>query len=200
MPSHPSRKQRQRLPKRYYEVKNSIRSHFLAHHPRFCANTLTAPSTTPNHPKAPQTSPQEREIIDLSVEVVAKTITRPGNDEFPRFSNGDVYIELGSLDLKSTYQLHSNILRRVSPWFNKTLIQHMKELDDEIAMDFTKITGVSARYEMIYNSDLNVPVLVRTVSIHCNPSPRLSWKESRINLYCEMMFIFSVGIDEIQHS
>jgi hypothetical protein len=118
------------------------------------------PSTPRNPPNVFRTSPQELEIIDLSVEVVTKAIARPCNG-FPRFNSGDVFIELGSL---GAYQLHSNTLSRVSTWFDKTLTYPMKELDDGIAGRFTKRTGILVRYEMVYNSDLNTLVLAKTVS------------------------------------
>jgi hypothetical protein len=121
------------------------------------------PPTDRASSNAPPTPPQEPEIIDLSVEVTYKPIVRPGID-FPRFNEGDVVIELGGPTLKSKYQLHSYILRRASPWFDDTMAQPVKEFDDRIAVIFTKRTRIAARYEMIYNSNLNTLVLARTVS------------------------------------
>ncbi|KAE9379312.1 hypothetical protein N431DRAFT_499921 [Stipitochalara longipes BDJ] len=109
------------------------------------------------------TPPQEPEVIDLCVELAPKLRLRPTNG-FPRFDDGDVYIDLGVIG-RLAYQLHSNILSRVSPWFDETLKHHVQEVDDRFAANYTKSTGIRARYELSYNSDLDIFVLGRTTMI-----------------------------------
>jgi hypothetical protein len=115
-------------------------------------------------PKGLATPPSEPEIIDLCIEVVAKPAGRPKGG-FPRFNDGDVIIDLGLLGGDLSYQLHSTTLSRSSPWFEETLLHTTKEVDDRFAANYTKRTGIRARYELSYNSDLNIFVLARTVSL-----------------------------------
>ncbi len=96
--------------------------------------------------------------------MTAKPICRPPN-EFPCFSNGDVFIDLGSLGLVR-YQIHSAVLRRASTWFDETLDYPIAEVDDIVAANHTKRTGIRARYELSFNSDLRVFVLERAVSVN----------------------------------
>jgi hypothetical protein len=121
-----------------------------------------ARSATRTSPDGLVTPPQEFEIIDLSIEVVPKLIGRPTNG-FPRFNSGDVFINLGMLGCLS-YQLHSTVLCRASSWFDNTLAQSVKEFNNIVAARFTKRSGLRARYEISFNSDLNIFVLARTVS------------------------------------
>ena len=108
------------------------------------------------------TPPQEPEVIDLCIDIVPKSIGRPTGG-FPRYPDGDVIIDLGMLG-ELTYRLHSSTLRRVSPWFSETLKQLIKGADDNFAANFTRKTGIRARYELGYNDDLGILVLARTVS------------------------------------
>jgi hypothetical protein len=102
-------------------------------------------------------------MIDLSLEVVAKLTYRTNND-FPRFSDGDVFIDLGLLS-PLRYQIHSAVLSRASSWFDETLACPIKEFDDTLAAKTTSQTGIRARYELVFNSDLHMFVLERAVSI-----------------------------------
>jgi hypothetical protein len=119
--------------------------------------------TTRTSPNGLMTPPQEPEVIDLSIEVVPKPICHPTNC-FPQFNDGDVFIDLGILG-PMRYHLHSTVLSRVSSWFDQTLAQPIKELDNMVAARFTKRTGIRARYELSFNSDLNIFVLARSVSV-----------------------------------
>jgi hypothetical protein len=144
--------------------KNSQSLHFFSRVTSGSALIISEGAPTSRaSPDAPPTPPQDPEIIDLSIEVAAGLTTRPGID-FPRFDDGDIVIELGHPSSRSTYQLHSHILGRASPWFNKTMMQPVKEFDNMIATSFTKRTGIAGRYKMDYNSDLNTLVLAKTVS------------------------------------
>lgn len=107
--------------------------------------------------------PQEPEVVDLSFEVAAKPICRPTND-FPRFSDGDVLIDLGLLS-PLRYQIHSAVLSRASSWFDDTLAYPIKEFDDIVAANHTRQTGIRARYELVFNKDLHMFVLERAVSV-----------------------------------
>jgi hypothetical protein len=113
------------------------------------------------------TPPSEPEIIDLCIEVAVKPAGRPKGG-FPRFNDGDVIIDLGLLGVNLSYQLHSATLSRYSPWFNETSLHTIKEVDDRFAANYTKRSGIRARYELSYNSDLNIFVLARTVSLVLN--------------------------------
>ena len=136
-----------------------------------CQDAATPPSTA-----------LEPEVIELSSEIVVvpKLIARPGK-HFPLYENGDVFIEIKGKKFKREYQLHSTILSLVSPWFQSTLAIPFRDIDDQVAERFTKLTGVVARYELHYDSILNIEVLSRTVSrlfdfesflLLCSPSAR----------------------------
>jgi hypothetical protein len=118
-------------------------------------------------PKGLATPPSEPEIIDLCIEVVAKPAGHPKGG-FPRFNDGDVIIDLGLLGGDLSYQLHSTTLSRFSPWFDETSLHTIKEVDDRFAANYTKRSGIRARYELSYNSDLSIFVLARTVSLVLN--------------------------------
>ena len=102
-------------------------------------------------------------MIDLSLEVVAKPICRTKND-FPCFSDGDVFIDLSLLS-PVRYQIHSAVLSRATTWFEEALAYPIKEFDDIVAANHTRQTGIRARYELVFNSDLRMFVLERVVSI-----------------------------------
>jgi hypothetical protein len=102
-------------------------------------------------------------MIDLSFEVVPKLICRTYND-FPCFSDGDVFIDLGLLS-PLRYQIHSAVLSRASSWFEEALAYPIKEFDDIVAANHTRQTGIRARFELVFNSDLHMFVLERAVSI-----------------------------------
>jgi hypothetical protein len=123
--------------------------------------------TSRGPPKGLATPPSEPEIIDLCIEVAVKPAGRPKGG-FPRFNDGDVIIDLGLLGGSLSYQLHSATLSRCSPWFDETSLHTIKEVDDRFAADYTKRLGIRARYELSYNSDLNIFVLARTVSLVLN--------------------------------
>lgn len=110
------------------------------------------------------TPPQETNHVDLTQEVIAKRMNRPGK-AFPRIEGADVFIQLGKLNPKTSYQLHSSTLARMSPWFEQTLAHRIEELDYGFARNCVRDTGVKSRYHLEYNSDLNTFVLVRTVSL-----------------------------------
>lgn len=127
--------------------------------------TLTTAQLTSRSPsKDLATPPSEPEIIDLCVEVEAKLVGRHTFGGFPRSKDGDVIIDLGMLGGTLSYQLHSRILSRVSAWFDETLKHPIREIDDGFAANYTKRTGIRARYELTYNSDLKTFVLARAVS------------------------------------
>ena len=113
-------------------------------------------------PKGLATPPQELDIIDLRVEVIPKP-SGPPTGGFPRYKDGDVIIDLAMLG-NLTYRLHSSTLSRLSPWFKDTLEHLVSEVDGNIAANYTRRTGIRARYELSYNADLDILVLTRTVS------------------------------------
>jgi hypothetical protein len=85
-------------------------------------------------------------------------------NDFPCFSDGDVFIDLSSLG-PMRYQIHSTVLRRVSSWFDETLAQPIEEFDNIVAAKHTNRTRIRARYELSFNSDLRMFVLERAVSV-----------------------------------
>jgi len=113
---------------------------------------------------APMTPPQESNHMDLTEDVIAKGI-KPFGKDFPRIEGANVFIQLGKLSPKASYQLHSSTLERMSPWFEQTLAHRMEELDYAVAKTFTKRTGVRIRYHLEFDSDLHTFVLARTVSL-----------------------------------
>ena len=119
---------------------------------------------TPNS-TAPPSPPAGAEVIDLSsdLEIVPKRVLRPGK-EFPLFGSGDVYIDLRAMSPNAAYRLHSSLLSFASEWFQKTLSSPFEDLDEKVADAFSKRSKIVARYEISYNSNLNIDVLSRCVS------------------------------------
>lgn len=61
--------------------------------------------------------------------------------------------------------MHSAVLSRASSWFDETLAQPIEEFNKVVAANHTKRTGIRARYELNFNTDLLMFVLERAVSV-----------------------------------
>lgn len=114
----------------------------------------------------------ETEFIDLSQEappplIIQKRMVRPSG-EFPRFMDGaDVYIELkkNEYGAKYCYALHSYVLSRASPWFEKALKFFIPELDEAKARIYQDRSNIAHWFEMQHNSKTGLYFLVKAVSL-----------------------------------
>jgi hypothetical protein len=150
---------------------------------RMTNSTSPLPSSrnvSASHP-TPKESPnvvRKSEIINLDEEkpqeklltIVHKPMYPPTGC-FPRFEEGNVYIELKHRNGKFSYQLHSGVLRRNSEWFSHALLEPLPELDDEVARQITKRTNVKFRLELFKGPEFDLEVLLKTVGLFLSSYP-----------------------------
>ncbi|CZT49769.1 uncharacterized protein RSE6_10659 [Rhynchosporium secalis] len=92
-----------------------------------------------------------------------KPMVMPVGD-FPRFKDGDTIIELVFMSSKYTYQLHSSVLQRASPWFDQLLRMDMTKAgpNPPMVIDNSCVGVLWARFELQYCPRLETHVLERT--------------------------------------
>jgi len=95
-----------------------------------------------------------------SAQVIPKPVCPKGAD-FPRYVDGDVYIELAKIK-KYCYWLHEDLLSCYS-WVFKQSKGEPEELNVLRSMAFKRDLEMSSRYELQYNDDLDLWVLKRAV-------------------------------------
>lgn len=122
-------------------------------------------SNAAKEPEVIDLSNEEPTIIDEKPRIICKKFIRP-TQGFPRFDDGDVYIELKFMNHQYTYLLHSRILSSNSPWFKEALSEPWDDLDTERTLIFTERMGIVARFELFRHPESDVEVVQRTVSCH----------------------------------
>lgn len=130
-------------------------------------------------PESTQTAKQKPKT-DLSTkpepkqETRIKRMVKPMGD-FPRFNSGDVVISLVLGSSKYSYQLHSSVLERASPWFRDILRLQLQEVepDPDLFAKHPFSRMLRARFDLKSGPELKIPELRRTVSnFHPNRRPR----------------------------
>ena len=95
-----------------------------------------------------------------------KQTFKPGRD-FPRFFDGDVVIVLADANREYSYQLHSSVLERASPWFRNMDRLEMEEVEPDpfLAANHPLARKLIARYELDSGTEMSIPELRRSVSL-----------------------------------
>jgi len=150
------------------------------------SSTLFRQPKTESIPISIPNSVKSQDVIDLCDDelpmayatpvppvTVCKKLVRPLHT-FPRFSDGDVYIELRYLSIPHCYQLHrGNLAWNSSAGFRNEISKPWNDLDNAAARKMTAKTGISTRFELFMDPELDLEVLRRTVSCHIFPLEQL---------------------------
>jgi hypothetical protein len=103
------------------------------------------------------------EIIDLTSPSTVKSVFAGGEDKFPRFNGGLVYIELATLSKEYSYAFERTVLAGASSWFAETMRRLVYEINSQKAERFKRKCGYRFRFELSYSEDDGIWVLNRVV-------------------------------------
>jgi hypothetical protein len=109
------------------------------------------------------------QFIDDSDEksTISPKKTRLPMQGFPRFSDGDVYIDLQYMSKVYSYQLHRGLLALNSSWFKQAFSKTWDDLDNEVARGFKRETNIDFRFELFMDVNSGLEMLHRTVRCDC---------------------------------